>query len=130
VLGCPICWNTDHILRKSSCSYGPLHASFCGQLDWTLCRIPHRNRYVKNLRGSFDALLCEFFATILTGKNRHGLSKNPEYQWRFCHCIYWWDADVIEATLFWLVAGHWILPSHLFKIQWCDWLVILNPLLV
>jgi hypothetical protein len=51
VLGCPVCWNTDRILHRSSCSCGPLHVSFCCQLGWTLCRIPHRNRSVKNLHG-------------------------------------------------------------------------------
>jgi hypothetical protein len=50
-------------------------------------------------------------------EHHYGLWKNPEYQWWFCQCIYCSDADVEEVTLFWLVAGHWILPSHWFKIQ-------------
>jgi hypothetical protein len=34
VLRCPICWSTDHILRRSSCSCGPLHVCFCCQATY------------------------------------------------------------------------------------------------
>ena len=55
VLGCPVYWSTDHILRRSSCSCGPLHVFFWCQLGWTLCCIPNRNRSVRKLHGSFDS---------------------------------------------------------------------------
>jgi hypothetical protein len=37
-------------IRRGVTSYS--FPSFCGLVDWTPCRIPHRNRSVKNLHGS------------------------------------------------------------------------------
>ena len=37
VLRCSVCWNTERILRRSSCSCGPLHASSWCQLGSTPC---------------------------------------------------------------------------------------------
>jgi hypothetical protein len=68
------------------------------------------------------SLLCKFYAAFLTGEHRHGLKKTRIPMTILS--LYCSNADVIEVTLFWLIAGHWILPSHWLKIQWCDWLVI------
>jgi hypothetical protein len=37
VPGCPVYWNTDRMLRRSSCSCWPLHVSSWCQLGWTPC---------------------------------------------------------------------------------------------
>ena len=56
------------------------------------------------------SLLCKYFAEFLTGEHHHGLSKNPEYQWWFCHRIYCSDVDVKEVTLLPVAHAQNILP--------------------
>ena len=128
VLGCIFCWSTDRILHMSSCRCGPLHASFCGLVDWTPCRIPHRNMSEE----STWVFICRNMLLFSVNVNMSWSVKNTECQWRFCHCIYCSDADVKEVThlligsifTIWLANRPEIATSDWFNFQWYDWLVL------
>ena len=103
--------------------------SRCHRLDPDTVHNTCVNTYNTYSRPAFTMPSSNIVDTILWYTVTHSISKKPECQWRLCHYIYSWNAGAKEVTLFWLVDGYWILSSHRFNFQWCDWLDTFNPFL-